>query len=84
MSIGSFSIFQDFGAVVMSDLILETRPCLQLRNRGRGRSMNVGIMGPIPFFAASADVETDGAFLGKMATDRFFSSLQLYCTDILF
>lgn len=64
MSIGSFPVFQDFGAVVMSDLILETRPCLQLR-RGRGRSMNVGHMSPIPFLA-SAEMETDGAFSGKM------------------
>ncbi|XP_011171215.1 alpha-2-macroglobulin-like protein 1 isoform X3 [Solenopsis invicta] len=63
--VDAIQAFDDFGAVVMSDLILETRPCLQLRNRGRGRSMNVGIMGPIPFFAASADVETDGMF--KMA-----------------
>lgn len=68
MSIGSFPIFQDFGAVVMSDLILETRPCLQLR-RGRGRSMNVKTpMVPIPFFAASTEMETDaGAFSDKIS-----------------
>jgi len=43
----------------MSDLILETRPCLQLR-RGRGRSMDaLKIGGSIPFFSASADLETD-------------------------
>jgi len=74
MSIGSCSVFQDFGAVVMSDLILETRPCLQLR-RGRGRSMNVKasmIATPaIPFFSASADMETDaGAFPKKLLVHK--------------
>jgi len=58
----------------MSDLILETRPCLQLR-RGRGRSMDaLKIGGSIPFFSASADLETDaGTFSGKIARslDRF-------------
>lgn len=71
MSIGSFPVFQDFGAVVMSDLILETRPCHQLRGRGRARSMNVKSMAPIPFLSASAEMETDaGAFSKKTSIHR--------------
>ncbi|XP_018342836.1 PREDICTED: alpha-2-macroglobulin-like protein 1 isoform X2 [Trachymyrmex septentrionalis] len=65
--VDAIQAFDDFGAVVMSDLILETRPCLQLR-RGRGRSMNVKApmiaTSAIPFF--SADMETDaGMFKAK-------------------
>ncbi|XP_012532021.1 alpha-2-macroglobulin-like protein 1 [Monomorium pharaonis] len=59
--VDAIQAFDEFGAVVMSDLILETRPCLQLR-KGRGRSMGMGIRGPIPFLAASAEMETDGMF----------------------
>ncbi|KAG5319082.1 A2ML1 protein, partial [Acromyrmex heyeri] len=67
--VDAIQAFDDFGAVVMSDLILETRPCLQLR-RGRGRSMNVKApmiaTSAIPFFSASSDMETDaGMFKAK-------------------
>ncbi|XP_077262894.1 alpha-2-macroglobulin-like protein 1 [Temnothorax americanus] len=65
--VDAIQAFDDFGAVVMSDLILETRPCHQLR-RGRGRSMNVSLksMAPIPFLSASAELETDAGMF-KMA-----------------
>lgn len=66
MPIGSFPVLQDFGAVVMSDLILETRPCHQLR-RSRGRGIfNLKSMAPNPFLPASSEFKTNGAFLGKM------------------
>ncbi|XP_011874735.1 PREDICTED: alpha-2-macroglobulin-like protein 1 isoform X2 [Vollenhovia emeryi] len=62
--VDAIQAFDDFGAVVMSDLILETRPCHQIR-RGRGRS-RMKNRAHIPFLSASAELETDAGMF-KMA-----------------
>ncbi|XP_011636564.2 murinoglobulin-1-like [Pogonomyrmex barbatus] len=65
--VDAIQAFDDFGAVVMSDLILETRPCLQrLRLRGRARSRSKS---PIPFLSASSEPlpDTVDAGMFKMA-----------------
>ncbi|KAL0109694.1 hypothetical protein PUN28_014611 [Cardiocondyla obscurior] len=63
--VDAIQAFDDFGAIVMSDLILETRPCHQLRS---GRIMNRmgGMAGPHPFLSASGELDTDVGIL-KMA-----------------
>ncbi|XP_011696887.1 PREDICTED: alpha-2-macroglobulin-like protein 1 isoform X2 [Wasmannia auropunctata] len=65
--VDAIQAFDDFGAVVMSDLVLETRPCPPRGRRGRGRSRSRSkVQLPIPFLSATSEMETDAGMF-KMA-----------------